>query len=575
MTACRPNAVQYEQLQTAQAQMDTQPDSALSTLRRIDPKGLRTKAWRARHALLYSQALDKNQIDLQSDSIIAPAVSYYKRHGNARDKAYTNYYLGCIRYNAGEIEQGVEAMLNAKGFAIAESDSYLLARIYGSLGRMYQDQHSFDTAEKMFLESEKYFRELSDTLNLGYMILNRAIIYSSTDKSIDAIKGFMDAKEQFRLLGDVSKVSEMNRNIINEQNATTYAIPDSLKSLLIREYKQVNQGKIPPEDYSMWAAIYLNERKLDSARYFGEKALTLPNIMPNKKCGMLLRMCQINEQCGNYQEANKYWHYYYVLYETIVQATKTQLIQEAEKNYENQRLQYSNQLLRIKNRIIHVIWALLFLTGCILLISYFTRLLHRYRLFIHLLKDNIGAFRKQCLRLHQELNQESIEEANLIKILEEKLVCFQNLLSKAYSNQKAPSFLKEFRNAMSALNQRSKPQADLLFVVNKRYYGLIDYLRATYPDLTIFELNLLGMIQFGFTQDSIRLLLDHDNIYSLYSRKNKVHRKLGLPQRYTLDKFLTDLTEKLRKGELKAPKSIEYQPIKNHHIKFSTKKKKA
>ena len=31
----------------------------------------------AKYALLLSQALDKNYIDLQSDSIIAPAVRYY------------------------------------------------------------------------------------------------------------------------------------------------------------------------------------------------------------------------------------------------------------------------------------------------------------------------------------------------------------------------------------------------------------------------------------------------------------------------------------------------------------------
>jgi len=43
----------------------------------------------AKYALLLSQALDKNYIDLQSDSIIAPAVRYYENHGTPDERLKT------------------------------------------------------------------------------------------------------------------------------------------------------------------------------------------------------------------------------------------------------------------------------------------------------------------------------------------------------------------------------------------------------------------------------------------------------------------------------------------------------
>lgn len=51
------------------------------------------------YALLLSIALDKNYIDVTNDSIIAPAVKNYAKHGSADEKLKTRYYWGCIAMN--------------------------------------------------------------------------------------------------------------------------------------------------------------------------------------------------------------------------------------------------------------------------------------------------------------------------------------------------------------------------------------------------------------------------------------------------------------------------------------------
>ncbi len=134
---CRPQNPVGELLRQAEEQMESQPDSVLRLLERIDPQTLNTRRLRARHALLHSQALDKNYIDLTSDSIIAPAVHYFARRGSSRDKAFTTYYLGRIRNNAGESSEAARLMLDASRHAERAGETYLLGMIYSCRGNLY------------------------------------------------------------------------------------------------------------------------------------------------------------------------------------------------------------------------------------------------------------------------------------------------------------------------------------------------------------------------------------------------------------------------------------------------------
>jgi tetratricopeptide (TPR) repeat protein len=60
--------------------------------------------------LLYSAALDKNRIDICSDSIIHPAIAYYIRKGSDRERSMTYYYTGRICENAHDSEKAMQAL---------------------------------------------------------------------------------------------------------------------------------------------------------------------------------------------------------------------------------------------------------------------------------------------------------------------------------------------------------------------------------------------------------------------------------------------------------------------------------
>ncbi|MCR5840880.1 MAG: hypothetical protein K6G86_02250 [Bacteroidales bacterium] len=110
-SGCRPQLVTPRHvvavLDDVETYINERPDSALVVLRALDSTAVRSRALRARAALLHSIALDKNYIDLKTDSILAPAVFWYSRHGSPDEKLKTRYYLGRLQYNAKNYQEAI------------------------------------------------------------------------------------------------------------------------------------------------------------------------------------------------------------------------------------------------------------------------------------------------------------------------------------------------------------------------------------------------------------------------------------------------------------------------------------
>lgn len=558
LTGCHTSSRIGDVLAQAQVLMEHQPDSALSLLKTLPADVLPNRAFKARYALLYSQALDKNFIDLLNDSVIAPAVSYYAKHGKARERAYTNYYLGCIRYNDKQIDEAVKVMIKAERYALESEDRYLLARIYSCLGRMYQDQYSFEEANAMFDNADFYFRSEGDTFNRGKVAMNRAMVYSLMERSQEAIDQYYRAQTLFEEAGDSSMTAAITRSVVNELEKDERIPTDSLKRLLRSAYAVTTAGVVPAADYPMWAALYTREHDLDSARICVEQAMDRKEVSPTEKCGMLIQLVRLEEQTGNYRDANKHWHQYYMLYDSVVWARKTELVQAAEQRYRNQQLAYTNNLLRIRNTYINIGWGFAVVLGFGLLGFFWVRTTRRYKQFIGTLNDNYDTFRERYLQLAKEMENGSDEESALLGALETKLKGFQDLLDLAYNPCKPHTFIDDFKNYVKTISKDQTAFADLQYVVNKRCYGLVDYLKERHPGLTDYELDMLCMLQFGFSFNCIRLLHHHNNIYSLYSRRTKIHRKLGLPPHYRLEDYLKETAE-----QLKSKRSGQKTPSEN------------
>ncbi|MBR1869705.1 MAG: hypothetical protein IJ799_06560 [Bacteroidales bacterium] len=141
--------------------VEDRPDSALAVLRAFPPS--RSPEVRARHAVLHSMALDKNRIDLTTDSIIAPAVSYYARHGSADDKLKTWYYRARIAENAGDPEGAMAWLARAEGITDRCTDRAALGRYYTEKAWLYGNSQDFPRAIALLELASRERLALRDT----------------------------------------------------------------------------------------------------------------------------------------------------------------------------------------------------------------------------------------------------------------------------------------------------------------------------------------------------------------------------------------------------------------------------
>ena len=87
-------------LDQAEMYLTSAPDSAFVALDSLDRSLLNTKELQARHALLYSQALEKVGIEVYNDSIIHIALDYYSAVGDSENTQKARDCLEKINENA-------------------------------------------------------------------------------------------------------------------------------------------------------------------------------------------------------------------------------------------------------------------------------------------------------------------------------------------------------------------------------------------------------------------------------------------------------------------------------------------
>ena len=132
-------------LDEVESYINERPDSALAVLRALNSAAVyRGPAQRARASLLHTMALDKCYIDLQTDSIIAPAVVWYSWHGSPDERLKTLYYLGRLQYNAKDYQQAIVTYTEALAVTEKAKDS----KYTGFVNQAIADTYSVTYQEK-------------------------------------------------------------------------------------------------------------------------------------------------------------------------------------------------------------------------------------------------------------------------------------------------------------------------------------------------------------------------------------------------------------------------------------------
>ncbi len=298
LTSCAP-VRDRKILNDMEALMPERPDSALAVLRGLQPRDLPGLHVRPLHALLLSEALDKNYIDLTDDSLALAANRWYGDNGSKLHRLKSLYYLGRIRFNAGNYAEAVICYNKALGYAEALGNHHYLGLINREIGNAYSvawdNYHGIEFMQK----SIDSFRSAKEDNYVAYSLLALARMYYKQMKYDDCVS-VLDELESFsddRYI--LARVSELRALNAISSGSTDY-------EMIISDFRSAGIGTILPPtvtQYSRIAYVFQKSGQPDSADFYLQQA---QNLLSTKSDTVVFDFdrYKIERDRGNYLLAN-------------------------------------------------------------------------------------------------------------------------------------------------------------------------------------------------------------------------------------------------------------------------------
>lgn len=547
-------------LHNAESLMNEHPEDALSIIRHIDRRKIYSSASEARYALLYSQALDKNYVDVTSDSLTAVAVNYYDRHGTKHERAMAHYYQGRVYSNAGNFDAAIRSYSLAEDAASGTDDYYLLGLINNAVGNLHFEQYDLDEALQRDQQAASFFHRAQSPYNEALAYIGVGTVYSlkGDNEQMEIVYNYNKAIEIYKELGETDRILPLYEDLVVKSLDTCRNMA-LVKQGLRHYYREYNNGNVPLRSFGIWQKIYLKENELDSAQLCGEIILRNRNLFTSHKiagCYSLLERVEMAR--GNYPEAYRYVKQYIAVMDSINQEKEEALVLELEQKYRNRILNQSYENLKQHNDQQRIITGLVLLFSLSLLVAgllYLRKWRENAALKMREAEAEKESLGRACRELQEQLgtvgdrvDTDDEQERQLFDALEERMVVLRNWVDKA-ETMKPALFMKSFRDYMTVNVKSKHALSDLQYVVNRKYYGVVDYLKAHYPELRKQDLDLCCLLCFGFSQHGICYLYNYEDIGSFYNKRSRLRKKLGLPPERTLESFIAELLAELAPKE--------------------------
>ncbi len=199
-------------LQTAEALIDSYPDSALTILSAIDRSDL-SGEHRARHALLLSQVYDKKFIDIADDSLISIAYNYYTYNTNAdrRRRMMTYYYKGVVSYYGEDYYGAIHNLTIADSLASRINDWRYRGLANSLMAAAFNSVFDLKRNHDHSLRALDYFRLEGDSTHIRNQLYTVGLSFDQLKQYDSAMVYFNQAGHDMASWGIASSLMGLER----------------------------------------------------------------------------------------------------------------------------------------------------------------------------------------------------------------------------------------------------------------------------------------------------------------------------------------------------------------------------
>jgi chaperonin cofactor prefoldin len=167
------------------------------------------------------------------------------------------------------------------------------------------------------------------------------------------------------------------------------------------------------------------------------------------------------------------------------------------------------------------------------------------------MSSQMNEFEDLKSNLSSVLDNRNEKEARLHDLLTNKMLHLQKMVDYLFLYKNNSDEFK--KKVGSAVIQAEKDTyfGELREVVNEKFAGIVDYLEAQFPSLTEDEVNLCCLVCFGFNNNQIGILFGYTNPNSIFNKRHKLRKKMGLwPNYESLEAYLSQTVENLRNRQV-------------------------
>lgn len=527
----------------AESYLQQRPDSALFLLKSIDPNQLKTKTEKAQYALLMSAAMDKNYIDVTSDTLIRKAVEFYSKHGKPKDRMLAYYYNGIVLKNAKEFPAAIVAFEKAEKNAQMIDDSFYMGLISRNKAIIFSNTRNGEEAIRHHQKAVAAFDKIHATVYLSYAELALALEYFNN-------KQYKQTDSLLHLI----KEKNTNPSILYRCNlyfGDVLIARDSLVETAIELYRQTPLKYYTPFDFANRALVFEKTGKKDSADFWLSYGYNRCHNHVDS-ASLDYARSQIAMNRGQYKEA-----FYLVKESMTVQDSLTRVLLQqsvsgAQRDYyKSEALRQEEQLRNAKREKVlgWVIVLLLVLAGS----SWF-----------------IILFRKKDRQLQEQISRLALQEkeifrtnkanAHLLGSLFSTRIEHLDQMTRAYFNaddrQEKERLFKQIKQNVASLRNTPEAFSSLEDDLNRYCNGIMSKLRMQVPGIKGNHLHIITLFFAGFPYEVVQLIMNSVSVESLKTARSR-YRKAILAANAPDETFFLEMLEMKKRPQNNTNEVVE------------------
>lgn len=535
--ACRQNTADVEQcLDAAEDLMIERPDSALSILENISIEQVSSRKDRARYALLYTQAKDKNFIDETDIKLISEAKEYYEDSDNVKSKYLSLYYYGRILCNNKEYPSAIIAYTKAETLLDKLNDDYLAGLLYVQIGNIYRTYHDWNKSLEAYKSAYSHYSKANIESHMSYALLDIGLAYWNVTNTVLAEEYIIKSLQLAE-----SRDDKYLERICYENLVILYDEIDEIEkceTAVAMLNDKFDQSLFSSVCLASIASHNAKTKKIEFVESFlvesWEKAQNKSDSI-----ALYFQSANIMKTVGNADKALAYFEKGIILQNDKLHLAMQQPILSIQKDYFENQARYNSYRLK-KNTEIYITLSIIVLLMVIVIVMYM-----RHRIlakdieickYMDLAKELQASIHDKDIQLSEISIQAEADNSRLKEMSNHIAELFHKqyeLLDKlsntyyethGYSREKE-SIYEQVKSEINKFANDKKSIAQLEAIVNTYKRNVLNLIRSEIPGMSERDIKLLCYIYAGFSAKTISIFIG-ETTGNIITRKSRLRSKI-------------------------------------------------